>query len=289
MTRWPHLPVLGSAELPALHGGADRILWPGLITLVRRLPADHVVIGGVMVYLHGAVKQLAPKRVTRDVDVLFNLEVAPNSLQEAVKVLKQLDYAVDPASPAESTHRYRKTSGEIVDILAPAGLWPKRDLTTTPPGRTVEVFGGKDALEHQVLVEVHYDGQSTTVPVPDLPRALSMKCSAYGQEHRNRPAQAFNSRHLDDIAFLTSLIEDPDDVLTKVNPAALGDGFRPGWPRPSRLDGHIEPSHGPPRLADPSRAVMVAGTYPSSGSRRAILASRTPPSGRGLYPDGVRR
>jgi hypothetical protein len=52
-----------------------------------------------------------------------------------------------------------------VDILAPAGLWPKPDLTTTPPGRTIEVFGGKNAL-----------------------------------------------RHLDDIAFLTSLIEDPDEL-----------------------------------------------------------------------------
>jgi hypothetical protein len=56
VTRWPDLLVLGSAELPALHGGADRILWPGLITLAQQLPVEHVVIGGVMVYLHGAVK-----------------------------------------------------------------------------------------------------------------------------------------------------------------------------------------------------------------------------------------
>jgi hypothetical protein len=57
--------------------------------------------------------------------------------------------------------------------------------------------------------------------VPDLPRALSMKCIAFGQHHHSRPAQAFNSRHLDDITFLTSLIEDPDEVLTDLNPEHL--------------------------------------------------------------------
>jgi hypothetical protein len=212
MTRWPDLPVLGSAELPRLSGGTDRTLWPGLITLVQQLPAEHVVIGGVMVYLHGAVKAQTPNRVTHDVDVLFDLEIAPGSLQEAVKVLGRLDYAVDPASPDESTHRYRKASGETVDILAPAGLWPKPDLTTTPPGRTIEVFGGKSALQHRVLIDVRYDGESATVPVPDLPRALSMKCIAFGQHQRSRPADSFTSRHLDDIAFLTSLIEDPDEL-----------------------------------------------------------------------------
>jgi hypothetical protein len=212
MSRWPGLPVLGSTELPKLSGGTDRTLWPALITLVQELPAEHVVIGGVMVYLHGAVKAQTPKRVTSDVDVLFDLEIAPGSLQEAVKVLERLDYSVDPASPEESTHRYRKASGEIVDILAPAGLKPKPDLTTTPPGKTIEVFGGKSALQHRVLIDVHHEGQSATVPVPDLTRALSMKCIAYNQHHKSRPAQAFTSRHLDDIAFLTSLIDDPDEL-----------------------------------------------------------------------------
>ena len=121
-SRWPDLAVLGSAELPRLTGEVDRWLWPELITLVQRLPADHVVIGGIMVYLHGAVRGQVPQRVTHDVDVLFNLEIAPGSLREAVQVLNHLDYKVDAASPPESTHRYRKDSGETVDILAPAGL-----------------------------------------------------------------------------------------------------------------------------------------------------------------------
>jgi hypothetical protein len=136
-------------------------------------------------------------------------------------VLKQLDYVVDPAGPADSTHRYGKTSGEIVDILAPAGLRPKPDLTTTPPGRTIEVYGGQSALKHRMLVEVRYDGQSATVPVPDLPRALSLKCAAFDQHRRSRPAQAHTSRHLDDIAFLTSLIDDPDEVVSELKPEHL--------------------------------------------------------------------
>lgn len=215
--RWPALPVLGSAELPVL-GDAGR-LWNGLFDLSERLPSDHAVIGGVMVYLHGITAGRLPPRVTEDVDVLFNIKIAPSSLRDAVAVLGAMGYVVAPNSPRESTHRYIGPAGESVDILAPyLRESPPPDLTTTPPGETIPVFGGKEALEHRVVVEASYAGREVGVVLPDLVRALKIKSAAYAAEHRSKPAKAFDSRHLSDLAFLVSLVQDPDEAVDDLGP-----------------------------------------------------------------------
>jgi hypothetical protein len=219
VSRWPELPELANIVLPPLEDGSDAVLWPGLLDLAEQLPAEHVVIGGVMVYLHGAAAGRTPARVTSDVDVLFDVEVVPGSLRAAVAVLGDLGYAVDPGSPRQSTHRYLGPNGEKVDVLAPAGIRPRPDLTTTPPGQTIEVFAGQAALANRVLVRASYDGRSGFVPIPDLPRALRLKVAAFGAHERDRPAQAFDSRHLQDLAFLVSTIVDPTPILDALGPA----------------------------------------------------------------------
>lgn len=40
------------------------------------------------------------------------------------------------------------------DVLAPEGHGPRADLTTTPPGRTLEVPGGTQALIRTELIPV---------------------------------------------------------------------------------------------------------------------------------------
>ena len=54
-----------------------RTLWQALLTLAERLSFDLVMVGGIMVYLHGAVVGRARARVTSDVDVLCDVEVMP--------------------------------------------------------------------------------------------------------------------------------------------------------------------------------------------------------------------
>ena len=44
------------------------------------------------------------------------------------------------ASPEGPAQRYRR--GPTIDVLAPEGLGDCTDLTTTPPGRTLQVPGG---------------------------------------------------------------------------------------------------------------------------------------------------
>lgn len=226
--RWPDLSVIGSADLPVL--GDDGRLWNALFDLSERLPVDHAIIGGVMVYLHGVTAGRQPPRVTEDVDVLFDIKVMPSSLRDAVAVLKEMGYGVAPGSPRQSTHRYIGPAGESVDVLAPyLRDHPPPDLTTTPPGETITVLGGKEALEHRVLIRASHADRTTSVVVPDLARALKIKAAAYSTEHRSRPAKAFNSRHLSDLAFLVSLVRDPDAVLDDLGPA------------PS--DGHLAQAH----------------------------------------------
>jgi hypothetical protein len=216
---WAQLPVLGQVALPDLAGGADQKLWPPLLEVSRRLPPEHVVIGGVMVLLHGLAAGRAPARVTRDVDVLFNVEVVPGSLRAAVAVLEQdLGYHVAQDSPPGLAHRYVGPGGEEIDVLAPKGVRPPPNLITTPPDTTIEVFGGKKALEHRVVVQASYDGRSAAVVVPDLARAMLIKTSAYGQENWKRPAASFDSRHLQDLVCLLTTVDDLDALLDALGP-----------------------------------------------------------------------
>ncbi|WP_086663887.1 hypothetical protein [Lentzea kentuckyensis] len=69
------------------------------------------------------------------------------------------------------------------------------------------------------MVRAEYQNQTAELVVPDMTRALKLKAAAYGQEHSKAPARAWNSRHLDDLAFLTSLIIDPTPVITGLRDA----------------------------------------------------------------------
>lgn len=144
MTEEP--PLLGAVDLPPLHGGRDGVLWPGLLELADRLPRPFVLIGGQMVYLHGAAVGRTPLRVTNDVDVLVDVRAQVNALKMAVKALGTLNYHVDGMSPDLLAHRYVRDDGMVVDLLAPDNLGPRANLTTTPPERTIEVPGGTATL-----------------------------------------------------------------------------------------------------------------------------------------------
>lgn len=210
--RWPDLPVLGSAALPPMAGVSSE-LWPGVLTVAMNLPEDHVVIGGVMVFLHGAIAGRQPMRVTRDVDVLCDVEVSASSIRDTVTALEKLGYTVAADAPNESTHRYRGPNGEQVDVLAPSGVKPPPDLTTTPPGKTIEIPAGREALRHRVVVHATYGDRTADLVIPDLTRALKLKAAAYSQDYVRSPAKAWNSRHLTDLAFLCSLITDPESII----------------------------------------------------------------------------
>ncbi|ACU40046.1 hypothetical protein [Actinosynnema mirum] len=67
-------------------------------------------------------------------------------------------------------------------------------------------------MEHRVVLRAAHGGDAAEIVVPDLARALKLKAAAYDQHRRARPADAWNSRHLTDLAFLCSVVDDPDAV-----------------------------------------------------------------------------
>lgn len=217
--KWPDLPVLGDVILPSLPEGADQLLWPGLLDLADQLPAHHVVIGGVMVHLHGAVAGKHSQRPTRDVDILLDVGVVPSSITDAVQVLNDMGYRIAQDSPDESSHRYIGPAGELVDVLAPAGVKPKPDLTTTPPGQTIEVYAGQGALQHRVLIRASYGDRASFVPVPDLSRAMLLKAAAYKHQWIKSKVKAHDSRHLTDLVHLVALIDDVTVILAELGTA----------------------------------------------------------------------
>ncbi|WP_194815903.1 hypothetical protein [Nocardia sp. XZ_19_385] len=220
MVRQAQVPLIGHVTLPPLADNRDAQLWPALLDLADNLPQPYTVIGGMMVWMHGAVAGQQPPRVTQDIDVLMDLRAQVSALRKAVTALERLGYRVDGMSPDGLAHRYRRDDGTLVDLLAPDNLGRRADLTTTPPGRTLEVPGGTKALSHRVAVEIRYGTRSSVLYLPELARALHCKVKAYLIDHPT-PRPGIESRHLSDIAFLVSLIDDPDRILEQL-------GARPG-------------------------------------------------------------
>jgi len=196
-------------SLPTLPGHDDE-LWSALIELAELRPGEWTLIGGQMVFLHAMEHGVAPPRVSTDLDVLVNARVVTGGVRGFVLAIEAAGFVLAGASPEGIAHRYRR-GGVSVDVLAPEGLGPRTDLTTTPPGRTLQVPGGTQALDRTELVPVSFGEHQGVVPRPSLLGAIVSKAVAVGVD------DVPNAQRLD-LALLLSLVDDPielADQLTK--------------------------------------------------------------------------
>ena len=90
-------------------------------------------------------------------------------------------------------------------MLAPEGLGQRADLTTTRPGRTIEVPGGTQALHRSEFIDLEHEGRRGTVPRPSLLGAIVGKGAACG-------LPGDTSRHHRDLALLCALVPDPFEM-----------------------------------------------------------------------------
>lgn len=188
--------------------------------------------------------------------VTVTLPDLPPGVRELWDALLDLAEHVPPSCPWPLVggqmvllpHRYvRTTSGgrEVrVDVLAPDGVGERADLTTTPPGRTLSVPGGTQALHRTTRVAVVHRGRTGTIPRPSLLGAIVGKGRACG-------LPGDTQRHHRDLALLCSLVEDPFEMregMGRKDPAALRRGWalgrdtHPAWalvPEPRRAAGQI--------------------------------------------------
>ena len=228
MSRWPILdrqPV----RLPVLAGHDDG-LWSALVELSDVRPGEWTLVGGQMVLVHAVEHGAALPRVSTDLDVIVNARIVTGGVRTFVRAIEDRGFVMDGVSPEGLAHRYRR-SGVTIDVLAPEGLGSRTDLTTTPPGRTLQVPGGTQGLDRTELVPVVFGDRDGLVPRPSLLGAIVLKAVAVGVD--DLP----DAQRLD-LALLLSLIDDPlklaDELTAKDRKrlrarSEMADAEHPAW------------------------------------------------------------
>jgi len=180
------------------------MLWHLLFELSIYMPANWCLVGGQMVLLHGLEQGRTDARPTADGDVLVDVRAAATALRQVADFLVERSFEPDPG-PDGNVHRFKRpleTQSIVVDVLAPDNLGSRVDLTTRPPGRTLEAPGGTQALARVETIQVVVSGRGGEIPRPNLLGAILIKASAL-----NLPGGT--ERHVTDLAFLLSLLTDP--------------------------------------------------------------------------------
>jgi hypothetical protein len=190
-------------DLPPLGGAADE-LWDVLLDL-GSMPIAWTLIGGQMVLLHALNHGRRPPQISEDGDVIVDIRAKQISLRAVVRALAERGFDLEAITTDGRAHRYvRATAGKpvVIDVLAPDGLGTRTDLTTTPPGRTVEVPAGTQALDRSEPVEIRHAGRTGMIPLPSLLAAIVIKAAA-----SKLPGDT--ARHERDLALLLALVPDP--------------------------------------------------------------------------------
>lgn len=203
-------------------GDSSHEMWTELFELERSCGVAWTLIGAHMVALHGWANGRDQIRPSRDADVLVDARALTGATAKVSSFLSDREFVLDGASPDGVGHRF--THGAVsVDVLGPDGVGEKADLTTLGDAHTVRVPGGTQALRRSSSVEVRSRDVSGLIPLPDLLGSLLVKVRAISVG-RTPDAQR------EDVAFLLSLILDPDAVASDITPKERGwlkghDGF----------------------------------------------------------------
>lgn len=228
MTRRPRV------VLPVLPSGVDE-MWHVLMDLGESLGECWTLVGGQMTFLHAMEHGVSPVRPTQDGDVVADVRADQKALGRVVEALTGAGLTLEGISTFGIGHRYvRGTDGPgrvVVDVLAPEGVGDKADLSTAGNARTLEIPAGTQALSRSRMVEVQHGDRVGVVPCPSLLGALIAKSAACGL-----PGDV--TRHLQDVAVLCALIEDPFELkgeLTRKDrqrlqlTSVLGHGEHQAW------------------------------------------------------------
>jgi hypothetical protein len=193
---------MSEIELPADLPGP----WEAVGELVELLPADWVLIGGLMVQLHAWEGGMTDVRATVDVDVLG--EARPQRALQAIDAaLVRAGFKPSPPDFDGYAHRYVRDE-LIVDVLAPDGIRPPATLDGSL--KAVGVPGGSQALARAETVTVRIGEHAFKLRRPTLLGAVLIKARSL-LVHHDPEAQR------EDLLRLLSLIEDPRTTAARIS------------------------------------------------------------------------
>ncbi len=171
-----------------------------------------VLIGGQMVTLLEREHGGRTGRATRDVDALMDVRALTGATQEAARRLESVGFAANLTNDGLS---YRFVRGhDVVDVLAPENLGPRADLTTSPPGTTLETVGGTQALHRRRELSIDVLGDVFKLPVPTLAGALVIKARA--------ASSSSLAKHRRDLARLLVLVSNIDEMRAELTAKERG-------------------------------------------------------------------
>lgn len=171
-----------------------------------------VLIGGQMVTLLEREHGGRTGRATRDVDALMDVRALTGATQEAARRLESVGFTAKLTNDGLS---YRFVRGDdVVDVLAPENLGHRADLTTSPPGTTLETVGGTQALHRRREVTIDVLGDVFKLPVPALAGALVIKARA--------ASSSSLAKHRRDLARLLVLVSNIDELRAELTTKERG-------------------------------------------------------------------
>jgi hypothetical protein len=188
-----------------------RSVFAALRNLSNNIGSDHwCLVGGLMVLTVGAQYRAAGRRSegTKDGDVVVDLAADPNMLQRVTSTLLSHGFVVADIvgdNVARCTLVFYEAQ---IDILCPDGT-PEDMLDGVDGMRSIAIPGGTRALELSEPVDICFsdDEANAEFRCPTLHGALIAKAAAaVDARTRDQP------RHIQDVAFLLTLIEDPTEL-----------------------------------------------------------------------------
>lgn len=177
----------------------------------RRYSIDRwVLVGGLMVLVRGREHDVRAPRAegTKDADLLLDIVARPALLADVAHfLLNEYAYTLQDVPYGEGFARCTfTTNSAAIDLLCPDDT-PESQLSVPDLGlASIAIPGGRRALETGRPVDLYFSDEhpNTEVRVPTLAGALAVKAAA-----ATDPRTAMSPRHVQDTAFLLTMVHDP--------------------------------------------------------------------------------
>lgn len=185
-----------TVDMPAMID-AQITSWHALMDLHESLPGRWTIVGGQMVHLHCAEREMFPIRPTDDADALLDAKAHPSILQDFTAGLVEAGFK-PVTSGSGHQHRWRKGDAQI-DVLISNKLGERKSYRTITGAPTVGTPGAALVLNRSEDLDIEVAGRVGTVRRPTLLGSLIAKAAAH-------TVGDGRDRHRQDFAVLASML-----------------------------------------------------------------------------------